>query len=295
MQLNEILEENSVKTISQKTKISESNLEALFAENFDNLLKTKALGFIAIIEREYHADLSDMREKALEYYSVHREENSYGTMHHYLDEEKKGKSKLLILIILGLLVYASWYFLTQFDKKNLSGLIPFIDEETIEKFVGSSDLNTSETVADLSIAKVTVKENDAASLQDNKESNAKKVATLVESLVEEDSVTSESNKDQENVNILQSVLITPVHKLWFGLVDSESKEREHFSIDEAFTLEVGEKTWLVATSSAPFSLLEGEKREDFNDAKEHYFKVDKSGIEQLSQSDYVAQGGWHQW
>ncbi len=67
MQLNEILEENSVKTISQKTKILESNLESLFAGKFDTLQKTRALGFIAIIEREYNADLSRLREEALEY------------------------------------------------------------------------------------------------------------------------------------------------------------------------------------------------------------------------------------
>ncbi len=35
MQLNEILEENSIKGISQKTKISEENIENLLAANFD--------------------------------------------------------------------------------------------------------------------------------------------------------------------------------------------------------------------------------------------------------------------
>ena len=85
MQLNEILEENSIKTISQKTKISDSNLEALFEGNFTALQKTKALGFIAIVEREYHADLSALREEALEYYSSHREENNFATRR-YLDD-----------------------------------------------------------------------------------------------------------------------------------------------------------------------------------------------------------------
>ncbi|HIQ28154.1 MAG TPA: hypothetical protein EYH42_06605, partial [Sulfurovum sp.] len=65
MQLNEILEENSVKAISQKTNISEQNIEALIEDNFSALTKAKALGFISIIERDYHADLKDVREKAL--------------------------------------------------------------------------------------------------------------------------------------------------------------------------------------------------------------------------------------
>lgn len=287
MQLNEILEENSIKTISQKTKISESNLESLLAGNFDTLQKTKALGFIAIIEREYNADLNRLRENALEYYSEHREESGYSTRH-YLDEEKKGKSKLMVLVVVGLLAYASWYFFTQFDKKNLSGLIPFIDEETVESFVS----DTSDTAADLSIAKVTVDDNKEETVVNKvkeEETNSQTVSNLVESLVEDDSAKTDA------ANTLQSVLIEPVNKLWFGLVNMETKERKHFSIDEAYVLEIGENGWLLATSSAPFSLIQGEETQDFSDAKEHYFKIDKNGMVMLDKSEYVEQGGWHQW
>ncbi len=291
MQLNEILEENSIKTISQKTKISESNLESLLAGNFDTLQKTKALGFIAIIEREYNADLNRLRENALEYYSEHREESGYSTRL-YIDEEKKGKSKLMILVVLGLLAYASWYFFTQFDKKNLSGLIPFIDEETVENFVNSKEVDTSDTAADLSIAKVTVDDNKEETVVNKvkeEETNSQTVSNLVESLVEDDSAKTDV------ANTLQSVLIEPVNKLWFGLVNMETKERKHFSIDEAYVLEIGEKGWLLATSSAPFSLIQGDETQDFSDAKEHYFKIDKNGMVMLDKSKYVEQGGWHQW
>jgi len=290
MQLNEILEENSIKTISQKTKILEVNLESLFSGKFDTLQKTRALGFMAIIEREYNADLTALREEALEYYSLNRENNTY-TTRQYLDEEKKGKSKLLIIVVLGLLIYASWYFFTQFDKKNLSGLIPFIDEETIENFVNSKEVETAETAAELSIVKVTAEDNKAETVPkkvEMEEASPQDVSALVSSLVEESSET-------EIVNTLQTISIIPVNKLWFGLVDIDSKERKHFSIEQAYALDISEKSWLVATSSAPFSVVQGEKTEDFSDAKEHYFKIDKNGIVVLSKSDYVEQGGWHQW
>ncbi|WP_309496627.1 hypothetical protein [Sulfurovum sp.] len=289
MQLNEILEENSVKTISQKTKILEENLESLFSSKFDSLQKTKALGFIAIIEREYHADLSNLREEALEYYSSNRAENTY-TTRRFIDEEKKGKSKLLIIVVFGLLVYASWYFLTQFDKKNLSGLIPFIDEETIEKFVNTKEDNSDDTAAELSIVNVTVEDTEEMTVekQEKEETNSQNVSALVSSLVEESSET-------EVVNALQTISIIPVNKLWFGLVNVDTKERKHFSIDNAYALDISENGWLVATSSAPFSVVQGDKTEDFSDAKEHYFKIDKNGMITLSKSEYVEQGGWHQW
>ncbi len=291
MQLNEILEENSIKTISQKTKILEENIESLLAGKFEALQKTKALGFIAIIEREYNADLSVMREEALEYYSLNRENNAYATGHYYLDEEKKGKSKLFVFVVLALLAYASWYFFTQFDKKNLSGLIPFIDEEISENLVEGKEVSSVEVADDLSIAKITVDNKEAASVSKvvkEEESDAQDISALVASLVEESSET-------EVVNAFQSISILPVNKLWFGLVNIENKKREHFSIDKAYVLDVNEKSWLLATSSAPFSLVQAEKTQEFNDAKEHYFKIDKNGVTILSKSEYVEQGGWQQW
>lgn len=162
MQLNDILEEHSIHAISKKTNISEENLEYLAAANFDALNKIKALGFISIVEREYHADLGRLREQALEYYDSTQEVTSI-TLGHPVVEEKKGRSKLLLFFVLLLLGYASWYFFTQFDKKHLSGLIPFVDEQTIESFMGAKDNDPKEEIEeDLSIAKVIIENKQAA-------------------------------------------------------------------------------------------------------------------------------------
>jgi hypothetical protein len=151
MQLNEILEENTVKGMSQKTKISEDNLESLLARNFEVLMKTKTLGFISILEREYKADLNDLREEALAYYASHREDHAF-SVGAPMEEEKKGNSKLFIVVVLMLLGYASWYFFTQFDKKHLSGLIPFMDEQMIENSIVEDDAEKENLpVEDLSI------------------------------------------------------------------------------------------------------------------------------------------------
>ncbi len=152
MQLNEILEENTVKGISQKTKISEDNLENLLARNFEVLMKTKTLGFISILEREYKADLNDLREEALAYYASHREDHAF-SVGAPMEEEKKGNSKLFLVVVLMLLGYASWYFFTQFDKKHLSGLIPFMDEQMIENNMTIENKGENENlpVEDLSI------------------------------------------------------------------------------------------------------------------------------------------------
>jgi len=119
MQLNEIFEENSIKSISQKTNISEINLDALMASEFGKLKRVKTMGFISIIEREFKVDLSPLREQALEYYKNNSEEMSV-TMGLPLPEERKGTSIWFRLLILGLIIFTVWFFFTQLDKTQLS-------------------------------------------------------------------------------------------------------------------------------------------------------------------------------
>lgn len=161
MQLNEILEENSIKAISQKTKISEENLQKIFNANFDTLKKIRTMGFISIVEREYKADLSSLRQEALEYYRQH-EDNSGFSVALSVVEEKKKKSIPFVLIILAILGYASWYFFTQFDKKQLGQVIPFINGQQIESVPASNIENTQENAAeDLSIENIVVDDMEA--------------------------------------------------------------------------------------------------------------------------------------
>jgi len=145
MQLNDILEENSIHAISSKTKIPEENLEYLIASEFDALTKVKTLGFISILEREYKADLSALRASAEEYYGQSVESHLFPIGQPIIDDHKS-KPTILILFILILLGVSSWYFLTQFDKKNLNELIPFIDEESIENFIGNKEVLIDENV-----------------------------------------------------------------------------------------------------------------------------------------------------
>ncbi len=163
MQLNEILEENSVKAISKRTNISEDNIEALLAGDFYTLKKVKTLGFISIIEREYKADLGALKEQALSHYAEYNGEESI-TLGLPLMEEKKGKSKLFLLLILGLLGYASWFFFTQFDKKQLRGLLPFTEERAVQVVIPEKESLNKELSIEEVIAPT---QTDANSVTDN--------------------------------------------------------------------------------------------------------------------------------
>jgi len=267
MQLHEILEENSTQAISKKTMISEENIEFLIAEDFSSLPKAKAIGFISILERDYNADLSQLKKNALSYYGSRTDlEESINIALPKVDE-KKERSKLFPLLILALLAYASWYFFTQFDKKTLKTLLPFIDNktETTVKEVKKEFINNSESVSNISESKKSIV----------------KTSTHVVS-----THTLIGN---------QKILLIPEKKLWFGLINMENSQREHFTITQKYEIDVRTKSWLLVTSPANFSLINHNETQEYNDARSHYFKVSKVGVEALTRDEYVAQGGYKRW
>jgi len=267
MQLHEILEENSTQAISKKTMISEDNIELLLAEDFSSLTKIKTMGFISIFERDYDADLGQLKKAALSYYDSHADlEESSNIVLSQVEEGKK-RSKLFPLLILGLLAYASWYFFTQFDKKTLSKLLPFIDDstETTVKQVKKEFIPHSESVSSTAQSQKSIVETSA---------NDARTQTLVSS---------------------RKIALLPEKKLWFGLVDMENNQREHFSITKKYEIDVTKKSWLLVTSPAGFTLINHNETQEYNDARAHYFKVSKVGVESLTRDEYVAQGGYKRW
>jgi hypothetical protein len=161
MQLNELLEENSTKTISQRTNIAEENIERLLDNDFGAIKRVKTLGFISILEREYKIDLSKLREDALAYYDQKGEDESV-TLGLPIVEEKKGRSKWLWLIVLILLGYASWFFFTQFDQSQLKSLLPFNEAKSVERTLPGDTVETNE---ELSIKEVIITDGNESETQ----------------------------------------------------------------------------------------------------------------------------------
>ncbi|OQX50137.1 MAG: hypothetical protein B5M46_01550 [Epsilonproteobacteria bacterium 4484_20] len=157
MQLNELLEEYSTKTISERTNIAEENIDYLMNNDFGAIKRVKTMGFISILEREYKIDLSKLREDAAAYYDQKGDDESV-TIGLPIVEEKKGRSKWLWIIVPVLLGYASWYFFTQFDQSQLKSLLPFNESKYIESTIPDDVTNINE---ELSIQHViTADEND---------------------------------------------------------------------------------------------------------------------------------------
>jgi len=98
------IKELGLDKVSEKTFINENDLEALLDQNFERFHKTKALGFIQILEREYGLGLGDLREACLKYYESHKSEEEPQLFNEYVKPEPPKWKKQLPFIILGIVI-----------------------------------------------------------------------------------------------------------------------------------------------------------------------------------------------
>lgn len=123
MQLNEIIEENSIATISKRTRISVENIEKLVKRDFSDMKRVKALGFISILEREFGIGLDTLKKECQEYFFSSPEEEFDarlvltvpGSGDH---EGGRWASKLLMLLVLFGVGYGAWYFMAGRESQN---------------------------------------------------------------------------------------------------------------------------------------------------------------------------------
>jgi len=119
MQFNELLDKDGVEKISDQTNISISNLEFLGAEDFENLSRVKALGFLLILEREYRdIDVLDLRERVKSYFEEHKPLDENVVMISK-DRINEGNFSLFKWFIVVALLLGGYYLYTQGKLESL--------------------------------------------------------------------------------------------------------------------------------------------------------------------------------
>ena len=274
MLLNEILEENSVQSIHNKTKISIDVLNKIIAKDFTTFKKVQVFGFISILEREYGGRIDDLRDECEEYFAANIKEDMPFIAPDVV--KKASKSKWLVwLAAFGILALAT-YFLMQSRVQND---IPVYQEDinlttlsnTNGKIEANVTINATKKDTNITIPALTTDGNTSLSIDNNK-----------------------SLGTDNNSTALQQFKIIPKTKLWFGIMNLETKELKNSIISNAFDVDTT-KQWLIATSKASFSLQTPQGLKEFADYKVHYFKVDNTGFEEITKEQFVALGGPKKW
>lgn len=256
MKFEELLDQNSILAINEKTRISVANIDKLAKKDFSDLRKVQVLGFISILEREYGESFDDLRQAANEYFG-----SSAETIHlseHFIKDVSSSNGNKRIILFLGIILIAVvWFFYSSILENNKQSIItPIVD-----------DINNTIVV--------TKKENNITDINQTKEAN-----------------TTSQKSSEANLSsaVASGIKIVPLKKMWFAVVDLATKKVFDHIISEPFDANSTSET-LIVTSVAPFSMVTkiGEKK--YNDFKSHYFKVTAGTPEEITKELFLSNGG----
>jgi len=190
MQLNELVKNYSLNTVSQKTNISVEVLEKLVNKEWDKLQKTKVNGFLQIIEREFDIDLSDIKQEAKEYYKDQKLEQPQRPID-LVDAEVDSRStkrvvtNLLTIVIVALAAYSAWYYLAKQQDTNDS----------------SSDTNSSGMFQDsIDAAKELIGVNNKKVLESNETNKSNKQEKLISKDLENNKTSLKEDIQESNIS-----------------------------------------------------------------------------------------------
>ena len=125
-----------LKKVSNKTFINEADLEAFLDGDFTNINKTRALGFIQILEREYPVKLEELKKAYLSYHHQQgqNKEQKEIFLHPKAENDHEWKKYFIWIAPLVLAGGVSLFYFGQ-EKSELSKI------EAEEKLI-STDINT---------------------------------------------------------------------------------------------------------------------------------------------------------
>ncbi len=309
-----------LKEVAKKTLINIKDLEYLKNEEFDKLSKTKGLGFIKILEREYKIDLGDKKKKFLEYL---KEEGRDTAKEFFIAPPKppaKIFSKLITLILFFLIGVGILYILylnSGYDAslsqatsdenrvikeaQDISGIELNETNTTKENVVENiqSELNT--TVTDTITSAMVSQETNITTVDDDKAELSKdiqKEKTIIAKPKEEETV-KESLSQQEQISnntvdmnqstpadLKYPLIIVPKNRIWVGVIDLKNYKKKSYLKETNITIDKND-SYMIATGHGEFKLYFKDKALDFNTKNPIRFLVQDGNLTQINKKEFI--------
>jgi cytoskeletal protein RodZ len=273
--------------VYKRTYIAPKVLKALLEGDFARLgNRTKALGFVAILERELELDLGEIKEKIDEFYGIHQESSVFEIK----EKEERRSFSWFWVIVAVLIAVAGYYFYTKSQQKFQKEPDSFL---AAESNVTKTESNASEEENRSSAQ--TVETNETVSygvLEDTNESNdynASGVSSMKFDNVEErneSNVSEESNATQElEAMAPETLTFIPKKKLWLGIIYLDDYSRKNYVTSSPVEINTS-RDQLIVTGHGLFEVEHNNKIEDFKDRGKQRFIYRAGELEKIDATTF---------
>lgn len=316
------LQKIGIDKVSAKTRITQDKLQNIIDFKYDAFDKTRARGFVQIIQREFGIDLSEWFAAYNDYHSAPTEQTEEASesadeiarqINIPIESDKKDKSYVVLIVLLIVLVvlFMSFFIYNNFISPSTSAkstsqstLTPL---QEIQQNKNDLAREEAQNVADLSADSANPSENsvDSSANQNAQDSKADSSTENLANLT-----TNATNPSTANPNppITPSVaqttiatqteelVITPNEPLWVGIIDLKSRRKKQLNIDARHSITLdGDK--IIRTGHSYFSVSSGTnfaKQYIGGDNKYFLYKMD-GGLSEISKAEFLELNKGEEW
>ncbi len=250
--------------IHEQTHIARHNASAILQENFENMTKIQALGFISILEREYGMDLSTLKEKAEDFFKVEEsevKETPENTKVFVAPKKKKNYTLVYVGVALIIFVVAVFFTLDLSSTAATKTSSHSIDNSAIESAKENIEGNTT---ADIII------------VEDKNE-------TLEVVIIE-----------PEVVEVEKSFKIVPKSQLWLGYIDLSTYKKHQKLFRGELDIDP-EKDWILTLGHGYVKVVINGEVTEFKDKLNIRLLYKDSKISKISYKEFKKLNRGNKW
>jgi len=294
--LDQIVKKYTIEVVISRTKISKRNLEKLSHGQFEDFTRPQAYGFLKILEREFDEDFSELRA-ALDAWDwqSHMKHNEI-----FLDAHKEApttnKKWIVTLLIIAIALMAFYLFQQEFStQEHVKPSVPPLSvekkhekhvtkEKPLETPTQQIDLNQSEAVVEH------VDENGS-----DMESQKEAIDQVEQNQTQAQAAESLTKEETKPYVPIENTVVTPLVKLWIGVIDLKTKKRLAKVTDQPYEIEsYGKKLLLTGHGRFEVSDAFGNLFK-YNDPKKHYFLIEDGNIQEIDLKTFKVLNGGRGW
>ncbi|MRI58244.1 MAG: hypothetical protein C6H99_01925 [Epsilonproteobacteria bacterium] len=273
--------------IYQKTFMLPKVIKALLEEEYDKLgNKTKALGFVTILERELDLDLSELKDKIAQHFDKNAIE--YSKAFEITEKEHKGSSLWIFTLLALLLGVGGYVYFTKEAPKEPSGGDSFLDSSSAS-IISSLSQSSSSSSASLAVL-------------DRNESNGS-LSSASQELLESNQTQTEQKMEQNGTQSSHypsnppapiSLTLIPKKRVWVGIISLDDHSKRSLIISKPIELNVSKDQLIVTGHGLVEFDIDGQIKE-FDDRGKLYFIYRAGELEQIDKKSFKRYNKGRSW
>ncbi|RUM44234.1 MAG: hypothetical protein DSY46_06110 [Hydrogenimonas sp.] len=294
--LDQVIKKYTIEVVISRTKISKRNLEKLSYGQFEDFTRPQAYGFLKILEREFDEDFSELRAAldAWDWQSQMKQSEIFLDAHK--EESTSNKRWIVALLVIVTALMAFYLFQQEFStQEQVKTAVPplSVEKKQEEHATKEKPLETSTPQTDLNQSEAVVEHVDEnGSEMEGQQEVVDQVEQNQTQVQAAESVTEEETKPYVPI---ENTVVTPLVKLWIGVIDLKTKKRLAKVTDQPYEIEsYGKKLLLTGHGRFEVSDAFGNLFK-YNDPKKHYFLIEDGNIQEIDLKTFKALNGGRGW